>query len=137
MRNISETTDQLISLPCGSNFNVRSYSGCVVNGVKFLSFNRDIRRKMQNCGVFVRGSENEECYGVLEEILELLYLNDNSVILFKCIWFDTRQERKKIQQYKNRTSISVKDSYYENEPFVLASQVEQVFYVDDLFNGPY
>ena len=34
-------------------------------------------------------------------------------------------------------SIFVKDLWYENEPFILASQAEQVFYVDDLFNGPH
>ena len=29
-----------------------------------------------------------------------------------------------------------KNSRYENEPFILANQAKQVFYVDDLFNGP-
>ena len=72
----------------------------------------------------------------MEEILELSYLNDNSVILFKCKWYHTRSERKKIQHYNNKTSICVKGLYYKNGPFVLASQVEQVFYVNDLFSGP-
>ena len=75
-------------------------------------------------------------YGVLEDIYELSYLNDNSVTLFKCLWFDTRPRKKRIQHYKNRISVFVKETWYENEPFILASQAEQVFYVDDLFNGP-
>ena len=33
--------------------------------------------------------------------------------------------------------LNIDDTFNKNEPFVLASQVEQVFYVDDLFNGPY
>ena len=45
------------------------------------------------------------------------------------------QEKKRVQQHKNRTSIFIKDSWYENEPFTLASQAEQIFYVDDLFNS--
>ena len=47
------------------------------------------------------------------------------------------QKKKRVQQHKNRIGIFVKKSWYENELFILASQVEQVFYVDDLFNGPH
>ena len=103
-----------------------------MNGVKFVAYKRDIRRKTQNSGVFVHGLQNEEYYGVLEEIFQLSYLNGNFVVLFKCRWFDNR----KIKRYKNRTSIFVKDLRYETEPFILANQAKQVFYLDDLFNGP-
>ena len=135
-QNEPEANDQIFSLSSGSSFSCRSYPGCVVNGVKFLTRNRDMNRSTQNSGVCVRGPDNQMFYGVLEDIYELSYLNDNSVTLFKCLWFDTRPGKKRIQNYKNRVSVFVKETWYENEPFILASQAEQVFYVDDLFNGP-
>ena len=126
-QNAPEATDQLVSLASGSSFSVRSYPGCVVNGVKFLTFNRDINRSTQNSGICVCGPDNLTYYGVLEDIYELSYINNNSVVLFKCKWFDTRPGKKRVQNYKNKKSVFVKDSWYENEPFILASQVEQVF----------
>ena len=135
--NAPEASTQLVSLSSGSSFSVKSYSGCVVNGVKFLTHSRDSNRNTQNSGICVCGPDNQKYYGVLEEIYELSYINDNSVILFKCKWFDTNPSKRRVQQHKNRMSIFVKDSWYENEPFILASQAEQVFYVDDLYNGPY
>ena len=68
-------------------------------------------------------------YGVLEEIYELSYINDNSIIIFKCEWFNTHPGKKRVQQHKNRMSIFVKDLWYENEPFILASQEKQVFFM--------
>ena len=92
-----------------------------MNGLKFLTHSRDSNRNTQNSGICVYGPDNQKYYGVLEEIYELSYINDNSVILFKCKWFDTNPTKRIVQQYKNRMSIFVKDSWYENEPFILAS----------------
>ena len=46
-------------------------------------------------------------------------------------------QEKESSTKQNRMSIFVKDSWYENESFILVSQAEQVFYVDDLFNSPH
>ena len=108
-----------------------------MNGVKFLTHNRDSNRNTQNNDIFVCEPDNQTYYEVLEEIYELFYINDNSIIIFKCKWFDTHQRKKRVQQHKDGTSIFVKDSWYENEPFILTFQAEQVFYVDDFFNGPH
>jgi len=50
------------------------------------------------------------------------------------VWHSSGKEKDSTLQ--NRISVFVKETWYENEPFILASQAEQVFYVDDLFNGP-
>ena len=48
--------------------------------------------KIQNCGVMVE-TENANYYGVLEEVIELLYATCMPVVLFKCKWFDTDPEK--------------------------------------------
>ena len=56
--NVLEETTQLVSLSSGSSFSVRSYSGCVVNRVKFLTYNQDNNRNIQNSGICVHGPDN-------------------------------------------------------------------------------
>ena len=90
-----------------------------MNRIKFPTYNQNNNRNTQNSGICVRRPDNQTYYGVLEEIYELSYINDNSVILFKCKWFNTRLGRNRVQQHKNRTSIFVKDLWHENESLYL------------------
>ncbi|CAH9095946.1 unnamed protein product, partial [Cuscuta epithymum] len=135
-----EVNKQLVSLAFRSSPTFKSYPGCIVNGVKFLTHRRDMNRSTQNSGISVKGLDDEVFYGQLEDIYELSYGGNNSVVLFKCKWYNTsldrRGKRKGTKEYKNKMSICIKDFWYENEPFILASQAEQVFYVEDLYNGP-
>lgn len=64
-------------------------------------------------------------------VIKLNYISGYHVILFKCEWFDTNPKKKRIQQDFHLTSISVRNTWYENDPFVLATQASQVFYLDD------
>lgn len=131
----SRQHEQLLALASGSSIGVRSYPGCVVNGVKFLTYTRDINRSTQNSGIYVQDSDNQQYYGILEEIYQVPYTGDNFVILFKCKWFNTNPDSRNVRDYKGRISIRTNVIWYQNEPFILASQAEQVFYVDDLYNG--
>ena len=85
--NAPEVTLELLSLASKSNIVVSSYLACIVNGVRFVTHDRDVRLKTQNSGVLVSGTEHEIFYEQLQEILEFSYLNDFSVVLFKCKWF--------------------------------------------------
>ena len=72
---------------------VTRYPGCLVNGVKFLTKDRDSRRRSQNSGVRVEGEyqgQLADYFGVLTEIVELTYRCNKHVVLFKCEWFDSR-----------------------------------------------
>nr|XP_048333284.1 uncharacterized protein LOC125423409 [Ziziphus jujuba var. spinosa] len=131
-------TDELYSLACGPDYGIRSYSGCVVNGVRYRTKVRDDRRVTQNCGIWVVGDhDGESCdfYGVIEDILVLDYRSKHSVVLFRCAWFDTNVKKKKMITEFQITSINVTSYWYKNDPFVLASQAKQVFYVDDYKMG--
>nr|XP_048328587.1 uncharacterized protein LOC107404290 [Ziziphus jujuba var. spinosa] len=131
-------TDELYSLACGPDYGIRSYSGCVVNGFRYRTKVRDDRRVTQNCGIWVVGDHDGEfCdfYGVIEDILVLDYRSKHSVVLFRCAWFDTNVKKKKMITKFQITSINVTSYWYKNDPFVLASQAKQVFYVDDYKMG--
>ena len=75
-------------------------------------------------------------YGHLEEILAFSYIFRNRVLLFKCKWFDTDPKKKRLLTYKNITSIFINSEWYKDDPFILASQAKQVFYIVDPLNGP-
>lgn len=76
----SEVTDEIHTLACGPNFTIVSYTGCVVNGVKFLTTDRDGRVTTQNSGIRVQGTENDTNYRELKEILELICIHNCSVV---------------------------------------------------------
>ncbi|KAL6225784.1 hypothetical protein ACLB2K_004633 [Fragaria x ananassa] len=74
-------------------------------------------------------------YGVLHSVVELIYAEGMKVHLFKCRWFDTGAQSMKMDQYGN-LSVNTATSAYEDDPFVFATSVKQVFYLDDLARGP-
>ena len=111
----------------------RVYPTCTVNGVKFVSEERDSRRRTQNSGVMAKG-HGLDYYGVLHSVVELVYAEGMKVHLFKCRWFDTGAQSMKMDQYGN-LSVNTATSAYEDDPFVFATSVKQVFYLDDLARG--
>ncbi|XP_031105391.1 uncharacterized protein LOC116010220 [Ipomoea triloba] len=87
----TKATDALYSLACGPQVCSRKYTACIVNGVRFHTKDRDSRHKTQNSGIVVQGNHGDELidfYGVLNEVIELEYIKDHRIVLFKCDWFD-------------------------------------------------
>lgn len=128
-----QVTDDLYSLALGPDIRASVYSGCVVNGVKFLTKERDCRRATQNSGVCVEGEHRDKIinfYGVLTHIIELRYVKNRRVVLFKCDWFDL-ERNKPIQIDEDFTSINISKIWYESDSYVLANQVTPVYYVLD------
>ncbi|GJY26680.1 hypothetical protein Tco_0401406 [Tanacetum coccineum] len=70
---------------------VNSYSRCMVNGYKFHTQTREENRTCQNSGVVVRGDHGSsmiDYFGILQEVLEVVYLGGNKrVLVFKYEWF--------------------------------------------------
>nr|GLL37798.1 uncharacterized protein LOC109183385 [Ipomoea trifida] len=98
-----------------------------------LDFIQKCRHKTQNCGISVQGNHGDELidfYGVLNDVIELEYINGYRIVLFKCDWFDIGK-RSYIQHDGIFTSIKVSSFWYKNDPYVLASQAKQVFYLND------
>jgi hypothetical protein len=55
LNNSESADDDVFALACGPNLRVRSYSLCVVNGVRFCTAERDQNKKTQNSAVACAG----------------------------------------------------------------------------------
>ncbi|KAD4585795.1 hypothetical protein E3N88_23396 [Mikania micrantha] len=122
------SSDELKALAHGP-LNAYLYTACIVNGVRFVVHNRDVRRTTQNSGVVTIGEDKTPFYGQLEEIIEMNYLHGYSVVLFRCKWFNTSGKR--LIKKNNITVIDVSREWFVNEQYILATQAKQVFYLQD------
>ncbi|XP_077237173.1 uncharacterized protein LOC143878834 [Tasmannia lanceolata] len=128
---------------------VRSYKGYVINGIRFHTKDREQQRKTQNSGVVVTARTssfanardmnpdvNDITYhGVLKDVIELDYFGQLKAVLFKCDRFDATPGRGvKIDEFGFRV-VNMARRSYEDEPFIFAAQVEQVFYVQEHLNN--
>lgn len=107
----------------------------MANGYRFHTKARALGKKTQNSGVLVRGDDldpQKEYYGVLEYIYELSYVGNRKVYLFKCHWWDVAQDKGYKIDKHGFISVNSEYSLTTDDPFVLASQAEQVFYVKDI-----
>ncbi|CAN1338019.1 hypothetical protein LINPERPRIM_LOCUS37866 [Linum perenne] len=132
--NETELTLSLHSLSCSPAPCVTKYTGCVINGVRFHTKDHEERRKSQNSGLIVQGNHIHDIinfYGVLVDIIQLDYVRDKVVLLFKCDWYDADKQKSRIVQDGALTSIRVDRLWYLSDSFVLATQANQVFYISD------
>ncbi|WCJ26292.1 hypothetical protein M5689_008121 [Euphorbia peplus] len=117
---------------------VNSFAGFVVNGYRFHTKKHSENRKTQNCGVYVKGdvvSGEKEYFGLLNDIIELEYSGDRKIVLFHCDWYDVYDAQRGIKRDQNGIiAVNVSKFLQTDEPFVLANQVQQVYYVDDQLN---
>lgn len=129
-------TDDLYALSQFPDDRYTSWQSCIVNGVRFRCKERDDKFTTQCSGVCV-GDENGEMiyYGVLLEVLELDFILGRKVFMFRCRWYNTDPKGKRMVVDHNLTSIDVTSNWYVDEPFILASQAQQVFYLNDLARG--
>jgi len=111
---------------------VTTYQAYGINGYTFYTVQQDKKSIYQNSGVRIDTYDNNmqkvPYYGQIEEIWELNYLGFK-VALFKCQWV---QESQGVTRDKNGfVSVDLRNVGYKTEPFVLAKDVLQVFYVPD------
>lgn len=124
----------------GPSKSVSQYSGCLVSVYRLHTQSREMNKKSQNSGVVVKGSHGEnmiDFYGILQEVLELEYLGENKrVLVFKCDWFRVDdQNGLRIDKESKVTSINASRRWYQDQPYILASQAKQVFYAPDIKFG--
>ena len=127
------------------------YSSYTINGFNFHTQSYDEGGSIQNSGVAVTAEstsfeignndniiigKNTYC-GIVKEILEINYQHKGNVVLFKCDWVDNRVHNKwvKTDQF-GITSVNFQHLFntgerISDEPFILASQALQVYYVPD------
>ncbi|XP_060175221.1 uncharacterized protein LOC132605955 [Lycium barbarum] len=130
-----EVPNHLIQLAKGPNTAAKRYTAYFINGYQFHTMKRDSRCKTQNYGVTLSATTDSFAsargqnpidgevvyYGSIKDIIEIDYWICFSVVLFECDWFHNE-----IDEY-GLTRVYFNKLCSTEDPFVLASQVHQVF----------
>ncbi|CAN0859932.1 hypothetical protein LINGRAHAP2_LOCUS7801 [Linum grandiflorum] len=134
---VENLNQYLLSLARGPDNRVTYLSGYYINGFRFHTKAREQTKRCQNSGVMVRGENNGgiSFYGTLSNVIELRYTDGVRVVLFQCEWYDTTREGVGYKKdHHGIISVNTKRKLKTEEPFVLASQAIQVYYVSSLKN---
>ncbi|CAN6539673.1 unnamed protein product [Malus baccata var. baccata] len=116
--------EELYNLARGP-LHVELFSGCHVNGIKFLGATRDDK-------LCAGDSEDIDFYGKLTSVIQLFYKDRCQVILFKCLWFDTNpHNRTSVKRDHGLLSVNTTKCWYNEDPYILATMAKQIFYLDD------
>ena len=146
-----EVPDEIQILAKVPIMSAQKYSSQRINGFDFHTESYDLGRSIQNSGValvaestcFEKGDNDnviigsKTYYGIIKEIVELNYNHKGNVVLFKCDWVDNPVRGKWVQTDQfGVTTVNFKHLFntgekVSDEPFILASQVVQVFYVPE------
>ena len=132
--------EQLYLLAVQPSWHVLTYQGYEINGNTFYTVAQDKRSTNQNSGVHIDATDPNGTkltyYGRIEEIWELDYGPNFKVPLFKCQWVKVGGGGVKVDNEYGMTTVDLNNIGYKDEPFVLAKDVNQVFYVNDMSTKP-
>lgn len=137
--NVSENLRWLSN---GPSPQVQSYSAYAINGYNFETKDRDSVRVTQNSSVTciastmqISSSKDQRpitsdmsYYGVIVEIWDINY-NSFTIPVFKCEWVQNASGVK-VDEF-GFTLVDLKKLGHKSDPFILASQAKQIFYVTD------
>nr|ABA94306.1 transposon protein, putative, CACTA, En/Spm sub-class [Oryza sativa Japonica Group] len=134
-RSIDGPSEILQRLARGPSWDVDTWQGYDINGYTFYTVTHDEKSTVQNSGVRIDAYQDQvgssTYYGRIEQIWELNYLNFK-VPLFRCSWVNIRTGVKVDKE--GFTLVDLAKVGYADEPFILAKQDEQIFYIKDLAN---
>jgi len=113
--------------------------GYEINGNTFYTIAQDKKSTNQNSGVRMDATDNngkkDTYYGYIEEIWELDYGPSFKVPLFHCHLVKLSGGGVTKDEYE-MTIVDLNNLGYRDEPFVLAQDVAQVFYIKDMSSKP-
>ena len=137
----SSVTEMLRCLAYGPSLHVFSHSAYSINGYTFYTKEQDDKSTMQNSGVTVLAEAmhissmkdlnpkyaNLSYFGVIEHIWVFDY-EKFQIPIFGCKWVNSSGIR---MDKSGFLQVDLTRVGYKDEPFILASQAKQVFYVND------
>jgi len=140
LRAQGEIDDMIYYLSRGPDPRARVFYRCFINGFLFRVSSIENCLTTQNSGVFVKGDANTGnmgWYGVLKKIICLDFHGDKEVMLFHCVWFDVPAASSSRSRGYNKDKYGVIDIditrfRYSDEPYILSTQAEQVFYARNI-----
>lgn len=119
----------------GPNRKFKQWHTYFVNGYKFHTEAWTQGKETINCGVCLKGDTGVgegDFYGVVQFIYELDYgyLDYNkTVVMFYCNWFDPSSRGTKLNPLTNTVDVLVSRRYSLFDPFCIANNARQVYYV--------
>jgi len=138
LMNDNDVGDQLYLLAKLPSSTILTFKGYEINGNTFYTFAQDQKSTNQNSGVRFDAATDKErkdtYYGYIDEIWELDYGPNFKVPLFRCKW--VKLTGVKLDEQYGMTTVDLNNLGYLDEPFVLAKDVAQVFYVKDMASKP-
>lgn len=132
-----KTSDAMHALSQGPDHRARVFNRCFINGFLFRTAHVEKNLTTQNSGVVVNGDPttgNIDWYGVVKKIYALDFPTQKEVILFQCDWYDVPTASRSKGRGFNKDQYGIIDIdttrlRYLNEPYILGTQAQQVFYV--------
>ncbi|CAA0817961.1 Unknown protein [Striga hermonthica] len=129
------TNEYMQDLAKGPLRKIKSYSGYMVNGFKFHTLGCGTSKSTMNSGVCIKGSNfsvENDFYGRLVDVVEVGYngFHTNTIVLFKCEWFDPTARGMNIHKDYKLVDINHKRRFDRYEPFMLGMQAKQVFFCE-------
>nr|ABB46843.2 transposon protein, putative, CACTA, En/Spm sub-class [Oryza sativa Japonica Group] len=118
----------------GPSSSIATFQGYEINGYTFYTRAQDMKSTSQNSAVRIDAMGHDGTtgtyYGAIEDIWELDY-GPLKVPLFRCQWVRLTGGGVTIDD-SGMTTVDLNKVGYSDEPFVLANDVTQVFYVKDM-----
>jgi hypothetical protein len=109
-----------------------------VSGIRWHVKQLEETKVVQNSEIMVPGLHGDRAsdfYGSLVSVVKLNFICGYSVILFKGQWYNTSPSKKRKRQGIIRDyhlmSLNTNIQWYSEDPYVLAAQAKQIFYLDD------
>lgn len=127
-----ETFDDWIrEMVVGPNFVVKSYPRFCTRGYAFTTQKRRRSSTTYDAGVY-SASGDDVFYGHIHEILEIKYLGMVGLrcTVFYCDWHDNTPDRGMRTYAFGVTSVNSRRKLQYYDPFILASQADQVLNVN-------
>ncbi|XP_074278631.1 uncharacterized protein LOC141602226 [Silene latifolia] len=141
-----KVSDEVRWLAHGPGMHVLTYQGYDINGYSFYTKDQDDRSTMQNSGVALMAMsmsvasakdsrpayDAQPYFGVIKEIWELDYVQFR-IPVFRCMWVE-HSKGVRVDEM-GFTLVDFSREGYKSEPFIMANQARQIFYVTDPANG--
>ncbi|XP_021735138.1 uncharacterized protein LOC110701823 [Chenopodium quinoa] len=130
VREQKPSSDVLRALSMRPFKRVRTWNQIFVGGFNFHTQSYGKHKSTMNYGVCVSSEDGEEYFGILNDIIELIYTDpekEYKTILFSCSWMDCGKGMNIHEQYK-LVEVNHTKKYPKYDPFVLSYQVSQVYY---------
>ncbi|KAG2329617.1 hypothetical protein Bca52824_000797 [Brassica carinata] len=105
----------------GPRRSYRSWPIYHTRGYTFHTHNHGQNKKTQHYGVCVTGTNETDYYGLIQEIMMVEYHGDVGlkVMVFKCSWFDTTENRGMRIHPFGLVDVSPRRQYAKYDPFVI------------------